>query len=197
MEQKHKDFLDLFQDNRLTLTNGMEISDEVARILEQITDVALSHDLAPAFGGACVEMVNRDGVLNRTVPHIIIVAVSGELMLLTYELRLIPFAEIIKRFEEDMKPFQLFMSSQKESIVGYRHSLSAWGVITVAVIEWYCGSWLPRFFSKEDRKPKLAALRLYCQLATNDGYMPDYILAEIESFLDTPAALNARKRSKK
>lgn len=77
-------FLALFNNNMLTLTNGMQIEPRVRRVISRISDECLAHDVCTIPGGV-VALTNLNEVLRHQSGYVALLANDGILTLPAYK----------------------------------------------------------------------------------------------------------------
>lgn len=180
-------FLSLFgEDGTLTLRN-ITMPAEVCTILEQVVDDAISHKLAALPGKQAVEILNRADVFAQHVPYVQITSEGiGTFNLPACQLRLISFNDIVERLLPDIETFELFLFDKDlPSRHAYRRNLVAWRNMDAALILNY-RTWLPQHVDQNQHEDKLAALLIYCRLASKAGFLTEDQVDDIVAAVDKP-----------
>lgn len=196
-EDQKTDFsllLALFGEQKdLELYDGLRLSEEAGRLLEQMIDRALSDTLAPLPKGEALELVNREDALCGRLPCVSLdVEERGVLSLGAVHLRRLSFEEVVEHLAQPAEAFELFLyDRQVSNWRGYLRNLFLWKRVTPALVLDF-RKWMAKFSDLGDPAANLQAVALYCRLAEAAGHLSVDELEAVLAAIEKP--LPARRR---
>lgn len=183
----------LDEKQELVLTDGMELSEEVAQQLETVIEQALSNSLAALPRGNAIELLNREQAFRGQLPFVRLRTANGTITLGAVHLHLLNFRDVQARLEQDAEAFKLFLMDQHyQHWSSYLYNLSPWKNIEPKDILAF-RKWLFTPYPAETHPAKLQALATYLRLAEADGIIDEDDLDALQNAIDKP--LPKRRRA--
>lgn len=199
MQQEKPDYTALLallnEQQELTLTDGLEISEEAAQQLETVINGALSDRLAALPRGQAIEMVNREQAIRGQLPFVSLRVEKGTLSLMATHLHLLSARDVQERLATEAEAFKLFLMDQNyQHWSSYLYNLSPWVNIEPKDILAF-RTWLFTPYSAETHPAKLQTLATYLRLAHADGVINDADLDKCLEAIDKPLPARKRRRA--
>lgn len=183
----------LDEQHELTLTSGMELSEEAAQQLDTVVSEALSNRLAALPDGQAIEIVNRDQAIRGQLPFISLHAGNGTISMGAVHLHLLSFRDVQARLEQDAEAFKLFLMDQHyQHWTAYLYNLSPWRNIEPKDILAF-RQWLFTPYPADTHPAKLQALATYLRLAEADEVIDEDDLDKCLEAIDKPLPKRARR----
>ena len=188
--------LALFDDKQeLVLTDGMDLSEEVAQQLEVVIEQALNNRLAALPRGNAIEILNREQAFRGQLPFVRLHVGNGTISLGAVHLHLLSFRDAQARLETEAEAFKLYLMDQNyQHWSSYLYNLSPWVNIEPKDILAF-RKWLLKPYPAETHPVKLQALATYLRLAEADDVIDEDDLDKCLEAIDKPLPVRKQRRA--